>query len=327
LKPIERAFRQARLLKIPFNVHFDLTYHCHLNCVHCLLPEAWRRGGGPGPELDTSQVKTVLDQLAAAGTFWLTFSGGEIFLRPDLIEIVEYARGLNFSVALKTSGTVGPNETQWEALAAAGLDSFQVSFYSVDPAVHDRVTGLPGSWARVMKTVERCRAWGLRAALMSTIFSFSFDQINAIIDFAKEEDLYIRMNGLLEPRWDGKPHPAGLEIGEEGNQELHRRMGTEVRHWQDAMTVPFEPELSGNMEGCEAGQTICYLTPQGDLWPCMGLPYNCGKVTGRDDLNKIWRNSEKLNSIRAMQGQIPGDEELCVYLTRTQKVKVTEEFY
>jgi MoaA/NifB/PqqE/SkfB family radical SAM enzyme len=326
LKPIDRAYQKARLLKIPFNVHFDLTYRCHLSCVHCYLPEEWRRGEGPGPELDTGQVKSVLDQLAAAGTFWLTFSGGEIFLRPDLIDLVKYARRLNFAVALKTSGTLGPNDAQIEALAEAGLDSLQVSFYSVAPALHDRVTGLPGSWARMWKTTEKCRARGLRVALMSTIFSFSFDQIRAIIDFTSEEDLYIRMNGILEPRWDGKPFSPGLEIGQERNEELHRLMGTEVRHWQEALTVPFASELSEVYEGCEAGQTICYLTPQGDLWPCMGLPYNCGKVIGGDNLIKVWRDSPKLNSIRAMQGQIPEAERLCDYFQRTRRGKIIEQF-
>jgi MoaA/NifB/PqqE/SkfB family radical SAM enzyme len=321
LKPIDRAYQKARLLKIPFNVHFDLTYRCHLSCVHCYLPEEWRRGEGPGPELDTGQVKSVLDQLAAAGTFWLTFSGGEIFLRPDLIDLVEYARRLNFSVALKTSATLGPNDAQIEALAEVGLDSLQVSFFSVDPALHDRVTGLPGSWARLWKTTEKCRARGLRVAFMSTIFSFTFDQINAINDFTLKEDIFMKMQGALEPRWDGKPLPPGLAIGPERNREIHSLMGTEVRHVQESVT-----ELSPPLEGCEAGRSRCYLTTQGDLWPCIGIPCNCGKVIGDDNFIQVWNDSHKLDSIRAMHGRLSEGERLCSYFRKTMEGAIREQF-
>lgn len=326
MKPIDRAYQKARLLKIPFNVHFDLTYRCHLSCVHCYLPEEWRRGEGPGPELDTGQVKSVLDQLAAAGTFWLTFSGGEVFLRPDLIDLVEYARRLNFSVALKTSATLGPNDAQIEALAEAGLDSLQVSLYSLDPAVHDRVTGLPGSWVRMMRTIEKSRARGLRLVFSSVIFSFTFDQIDGINQYTLKNDIYLRMDGALTPRWDGKPFPPGLEIGPERNRELHSLIGTEVRQWRESFTVAVSPELSAALAGCEAGKTICYLTPQGDLWPCIDIPCNCGKVIGGDSLIKVWRDSPKLNSIRAMDGQIPEAERLCDYFQRTRRGKSIEQF-
>lgn len=325
MKPIDRAYQKARLLRVPFSVHFDLTFRCHQRCVHCYLPEDWRRGEGP-PELETSQVKSILDQLAAAGTFFLTFSGGEVFLRPDLMDLVAYARGLNFAVALMTSGTLGPDDAQLEALAAMGLDSLQMSLYSLDPAVHDRVTGLPGSWARMMRTIEQSRARGLRLVFSSVIFSFTFNQIDVINQYTLKEESYLRMDGTLTPRWDGNPLPPGLEIGPERNRELHSLIGTEVRHWQESLTVAVSPELSSELAGCEAGKTMCYLTPQGDLWPCMDIPCNCGKVIGGNNLIKVWRDSPKLNSIRAMDGQIPETERLCDYFRRTGRGKIIDQF-
>jgi MoaA/NifB/PqqE/SkfB family radical SAM enzyme len=261
--------------------------------------------------LETGQVKSVLDQLAAAGTFWLTFSGGEIFLRPDLIELVEYARGLNFSVALKTSGTVGPDDAQIEALAEAGLDSLQISFYSVDPSLHDRVTGLPASWARLWRTTEKCRARGLRVAFMSTIFSFTSDQIYPINDFTLRENIFMKMDGSLGPRWDGKPHPLGLAVGQARSREIQRLMGDEKRNKQE----------------CESGQTMCYLTPQGDLWPCIGVPRNCGTVIGGDNFSQIWHDSQKLNAFRAMQAWLPEGETPCIYFERTKKGTIRDHFF
>jgi radical SAM protein with 4Fe4S-binding SPASM domain len=68
--------------------------------VHCDLD---REDHG---EMTTAEIKGLLDQLADTGVFFLILSGGEIFLRKDLFEIVEYARELMFSVKLKTSAVM-----------------------------------------------------------------------------------------------------------------------------------------------------------------------------------------------------------------------------
>src|ERR1700704_5188953 len=82
---------------IPISVHFDLTYRCNERCVHCYLDHD-NHG-----ELTTAECIAVMEDLARAGTLFLTFSGGEIFLRPDLYEILAAARRLHFDISLKTN--------------------------------------------------------------------------------------------------------------------------------------------------------------------------------------------------------------------------------
>ena len=62
----------------PLSVHFDLTYRCNERCVHCYLDH------DDHGELTTAECLKVLDDLARSGALFLTFSGGEIFLRPLL---------------------------------------------------------------------------------------------------------------------------------------------------------------------------------------------------------------------------------------------------
>ncbi len=56
--------------------------------------------------MTTAEIKSVLDQLADAGVFFLTFSGGEVFLRRDFLELVAYARRLLFNVKVKTNAAM-----------------------------------------------------------------------------------------------------------------------------------------------------------------------------------------------------------------------------
>ena len=55
---------------IPLSAHFDITYRCNERCVHCYLDH------DDHGEMTTAEIKSVLDQLADAGVFFLTFSGG-----------------------------------------------------------------------------------------------------------------------------------------------------------------------------------------------------------------------------------------------------------
>ena len=89
---------RALTLGVPLSVHLDLTYRCNEHCIHCYLDQE------DHGEMNTAEIKGVLDQLAAAGVFFLVFSGGEIFLRTDLFELIEHARSLMFCVKLKTNG-------------------------------------------------------------------------------------------------------------------------------------------------------------------------------------------------------------------------------
>src|SRR5258707_3620298 len=96
----ERAHR----LGVPFSVQLDLTYRCNEQCVHCYLDHL------DHGEMSTTEIKHLLSEMAEAGVFILTLSGGEIFMRKDFFEILEHARDLTFWVKVKTNAVMGPGK-------------------------------------------------------------------------------------------------------------------------------------------------------------------------------------------------------------------------
>src|SRR5947209_10504930 len=95
---LEQMTEKALARNIPLSVQLDLTYRCNERCVHCYLDHE------DHGEMTTAEVKGVLDQLMAAGTMFLTFSGGELLLRKDFFALVAYARELRFDLKIKTNG-------------------------------------------------------------------------------------------------------------------------------------------------------------------------------------------------------------------------------
>ena len=94
---MEEMSVKALELGVPLSAQIDLTYRCNERCVHCYLDH------DDHGEMTTGELKTLLDQLASAGVLFLTLSGGEILLRKDFFEVLQYARELSFCVKLKTN--------------------------------------------------------------------------------------------------------------------------------------------------------------------------------------------------------------------------------
>src|SRR5438445_10716512 len=135
---LEQMTEKALARNIPLSVQLDLTYRCNERCVHCYLDHE------DHGEMTTAEIKHLLDEMADAGVFILTLSGGEIFLRKDFFEILEHARRLMFCIKLKTNA-VFIREREAARLRELGVESIQISIYSHRPEIHDAITLVNGS--------------------------------------------------------------------------------------------------------------------------------------------------------------------------------------
>jgi len=309
----ERIDEKAARENIPIRVHLDLTYRCHQSCIHCFLPESLRRGEQAGREMNTAQVKNILDQLAAADTFWLTFSSGEIFLRPDLFDLLAYARRRNFLLSLFTSGTCGLGAPQIRTLTEIGIEAMFVSLYGITAPVHDKITGVPGSWNKLQATIKQCRDAGLRLVFNCTALGLNLHEIPAIKDYARRLDIPLRLGLELTDRWDGRAHPHGLRLSAET--------------WKILLDVLYENEQedppshspTGGWEGCNAGVNSCYINPSGEVLPCMDIPWTCGRLSKGDRFQGAWEDSAVFHQVRHLQGKIEHSPEVLCDLCRRFK--------
>ena len=139
---------KALKLNIPLSVQLDLTYRCNERCIHCYLDH------DDHGEMTTAEIKDLLDQMADAGVFYLTISGGEILMRRDFFEILEHARLRTFCVKLKTNGVLIRekearrrfvaerwNNWRWLLLLRFFFSNFVMGRLGRDPAFFDHVEG------------------------------------------------------------------------------------------------------------------------------------------------------------------------------------------
>src|ERR1700680_3565098 len=187
---------KALQLNIPLSAHLDLTYRCNERCVHCYLDH------DDHGEMTTAEIKDLLDQMAEAGVFYLTVSGGEILMRRDFFEILEHARKRTFCVKLKTNGVL-IREKEADRLRALGVESVQISIYSHRPEVHDAITKMPGSFRQSIEASRFLRAQGLRVTMAHVLMVQNSHDYQSVKALAAELDAKFIIDPTVTPMMDG----------------------------------------------------------------------------------------------------------------------------
>jgi radical SAM protein with 4Fe4S-binding SPASM domain len=284
---------KALALGIPLSVHLDLTYRCNERCIHCYLDHV------DHGEMTTAEIEDVLTQLAEAGVFFLTFSGGEVLLRHDFFHLVAYARRLLFNLKIKTNGVlIGDKEAR--RLRDLGVEQVQLSVYSHRPEVHDAITKLPGSLKRTVEAIRRLKSHGLKVTIANVLMTAnSFDNAG-VIALANELGAFCTVDPTITPKIDGSLSPLALRIP---GHELHRvfRDPQMVPNVEEFCAPPPEPG-EDVMDGypCSAGHTACYISPYGDVFPCVQFPLPTGNVRQQKFLD-IWRLSPQMAEVRSIR--------------------------
>jgi radical SAM protein with 4Fe4S-binding SPASM domain len=273
--------------KIPIVGHFDLTYKCNLSCSHCYIVKNNRK------ELSTTEIKKVLDQLAKSGMLYLTFSGGEILLRNDFFEIASYARKLHFALRLLTNGIL-INDKMADKIASLSPELVAISIYSLNSKIHNEITGKNLSLSKSLYAINKLIERKIRVKISNVIMKQNFDGYPSLYQYAKEIGAIFQTDYRITPKSSGSKEPYKFIIND-----------TQINYvLSDPILVKdFKQESQGSNTGkyntipCGAAHMSCYISPYGDIYPCVQLPIICGNLLEKK-FDDIWNNSKELENIR-----------------------------
>jgi AdoMet-dependent heme synthase len=287
--------RRALQRGIPLSVHLDVTYRCNERCEHCYLEH-----DGDG-EMTTADICGVLDQLADAGVFFLTISGGEPLVRRDCFEIIEYARSLRFNVKLKTNAVL-IREKEARRLRELNVEQVQISVYSHRAEIHDGVSKLPGSLTRTIAGIRLLRSHGLKVVLANVLMRGNLADTEGVRQLAAEIGAHYTIDPTITPMMSGDTSVLRLRISPDSLRSVFQDQNLvgDVAEF----CAPPPPVDEDAMEGypCSAGHTACYVSPRGEIYPCVQFPMSCGNIREQTFLD-IWKNSPQLQEVRAIRGK------------------------
>lgn len=250
---------------------------CNLRCFMCDYPARNRE-----QELSTAAVKAVLDDLVALQCRKVHFSGGEVFLRRDFLELCRHAADAGLRVNLTTNGTL-LTKSKVRELLDAGVRSVTLSIDSPIDYVHDAVRGQRDAFKRTVAALDRLlarRGPKVRVRVNTVVSRRTFMTLLAMPAFLRERNI---------DGWLLIPMDAGGESTGAMRLEDIRRYNAEVAPMLEMLVqLPeFDPWVFGRTEGdhqacarrdyargyyedhrCWAPWFHTLIDARGDVYPC-----------------------------------------------------------
>jgi radical SAM protein with 4Fe4S-binding SPASM domain len=291
----------------PMTAQIYLENRCHLKCAHCYEDET----SHPHIEgMNLEQYDRLFVQLKQLGVLGVTFTGGEIFLRRDCLDVVELARKHRFAVSLYTSGTL-IDEAKAQRIRDLLVSDVHISVYSHDAAVHDQFTGVPRSWERSVRALKWLHAAGVPTILRSNIMTFNVDHIDELIDLAKSVGADYQFDPSVKPKLNGDRSPLRFAVSAD-------KIRLRVLSRPDLFAAFRNNEPGSYCTGdksfldddsvmCGAARGLISVAADGAIHACGFFPTSAGNAL-QEPLEDIWFGARQLDDIR---NTTKGDMQAC----------------
>lgn len=316
-----RKFNFPHLL--PINLTVSLTSRCNSKCMTCNIYN------NKEVELSCEEFDKVFKSIGKT-PYWITFSGGEPFLRKDIIELLESAYD-NCSpkiINIPTNGLLHkiiPEKVK--QISEYCSDSRIIINVSLDDigSGHDKIRGVKGGFDLALQTYKELKSLdcpNLAVGIHTVISKYNVDRLPQIYDYLQklQPDSYI--TELAEERVELNTLAADITPAPEKYSDAvdfliskiksNRYNGISkvtqafrLQYYELARRTQFEKR---QVIPCYAGFASAQIAPNGDVWMCCVKAESIGNLKKKNyDFDSVWRSS-KAEKIR---NQIKNGECYC----------------
>lgn len=309
----------------PIQLTFFLTKRCNARCSFCFYLSGDEIQKDDQPELSLEEIKKI--SFSMGKLLWLAFSGGEIFLRDDIVEITKvfYDRNRPCILLFPTNGLrTDVIVEKMETLLKYCKKSTVVVKLSLDgpEELHDSLRGRKGSFRKTLQTYEALaelldRFPNFDLGINTVFCSANQDRIDEIIDFVSGmKKIETHTVSLIR----GKVSDAGLknidprEYHETINKMagnlkkkiagVYRFKGAKLKAAQDILqrrTIYETLVQKRQLVPCYAGKLNLVLAESGDVYPCESFALKLGNVRDNGyDMKKILKSRHATDVIHAI---------------------------
>ena len=232
----------------------ELTHHCNLKCVHCYIGS---RGNDKTPETSVlDNIEVVRAFLRRIGCVNLTVTGGEIGLVPNIFGILKKLSE-DFVLTVMTNGIVW-TECDYLKFKDIPINTVQVTLFSMNPAVHDSISGVAGSWKKVWSSISAIRRLNIPLRISTPVLKRNAASVPELVKELGKAGLQADIDVKCFPQGHGTDCAASIPMV----QELVR--------------LGIAPKLQKSE--CTAIKHKVRIGPDGGVFPCEYLQDKLGSI-------------------------------------------------
>lgn len=255
-------------LRKPLNVMLSVTNRCVASCSYCNIPNRSQQ------ELSTSEIYSLIDQIAKMGCVRLGLWGGEPLIRNDIGEIVNYAKSKGLFVTLDSNGYFLPQKIK----TLSSLDHLILALDG-DEHAHNLNRG-SGSFQRVMAAIEAAKG-KIPFWTITVLTKNNLDSIDFILNKAREYNFLATFQLLHHNEKLSRNHESLLPSYQQYSEVIKKLILEKKKNAPMASSLSYLyhilnwadyscPTVSGRLckIRCWAGRAYCNVDTDGSVYPC-----------------------------------------------------------
>jgi len=292
----------------PMNYTVSLLYTCNSRCNTCKI---WKK---QAKNLSVDEYRQIFKNIGHA-PYWITFSGGEPFLRSDIVEVVSeiYKLSKPRIINIPTNGLLVKTIVEkTEAIAKACPKAQIIINVSIDgiEEQHDNIRNVPGNYKKALSTFHGLKALkvpNLNVGIHTVISRFNVENFPAIANelMRLKPDSYI--TEIAEERVEldtiGADITPSLVSYKSAVDYLIHRIKNGKYKGMSKVTMAFRIEYYNLVKRimrdkvqiipCYSGVASCHISPDGDLWSCCIKANPLGNLRKtKFNFSKVWFSPE-----------------------------------
>ena len=258
--------------------HLTVSHGRNLECGHCYLEASPRKRAA----ISYADFEAVVRTFKSEHGLSIELTGGEFFLHPDAMRILELALREFSLVGLLTNGTVLPDEAL--ELLARNTDrvTVGVSLDSVRPELHDRLRGHRGAFKRTVENVRRMVARGVRVRLGAVIFDENMWELRELAQFAV--DLEAALFGFNYVEGFGRGVGFDAAHGVRFDEKYKEYVASVLEEFKDIIPVLVGEQMKSTHTIAEPGTGSVVIDPTATCASLRDLP---GRAPSATSCNRV----------------------------------------
>ncbi|MFQ5846958.1 MAG: TIGR04053 family radical SAM/SPASM domain-containing protein [Candidatus Methylomirabilales bacterium] len=302
----------------PRNVYWEMTIACDLACKHCRAEAIPHRDP---LELTTEEGEALMRDVKAMGSMMI-LTGGDPMKRPDLFDLIAYAREIRLPLGITPSTTPTLTRDAIGRFRKLGIAAVGVSLDGPTQVVHDTFRGVLGTFEHSMKALQWARESHLPVQVNTTVTRETLPHLPALYRLLREKaSPPVRRWSLFLLVPVGRGATLGIPSAEDVEELFawvyaisrdapfhvstveapHYRRYWIQRKLDEGMSLEDIQRLGRRMGfGVRDGNGVIFVSHHGDVYPAGFLPYPLLGNVRENALSDIYRNSPWLSELRNM---------------------------
>lgn len=277
------------------SLHIEIVKGCNERCIHCFIPPDTAK-----EIMDINLFFRILEEGSDLNIINVTLSGGEPLLHPNFIQFLKKCYDKDLSVNVLSNLTL-LNDEMVEEMINNPLLSVQTSIYSMNHDIHDAITNHKGSFEKTKNNLLKLYSAGIPIQISCPVMKKNKDSFIDVLHFGRELGVLVAIEPIIFPTYDRSRSNLKNRLSLNELEEVIKKRLFAGQGHQILENAKDKEKIGEDESICTICRYKLCISPNGDIFPCVGWHTNILGNLRQETLRNIWENSLRIHSLRQIK--------------------------